>query len=193
MNATNAIDVPRLIRIATLLFTLLGGSIVYFTFAPTIDALQQRIDDAQATLRSDEVAFSEVPHVRIERDALARRYAALFGQNPEAVFLRELSSTVRRNGVSLLSTTVTRDTSGPKPASPVTSLLAPTLLQIELRGSYSHVLAAIAEVSLGSEIVNVRAPSLRRDGDAVIASIPVTIYEPGSQDASVSGASGNGK
>ncbi len=192
MNATNAIDIPRLIRIATLLFTLLGGSIVYFTFAPSVDALQQRIDDAQATLRSDEVAFSEVPHVRVERDALAHRYATLFGQNPEAVFLRELSSTVRRNRVALLSTSVSRDANGPKPQ-PLSSLLAPTALQIELRGSYAHVLAAIGDLSLGSEIVNVAAPSLRRDDDAVIASIPVTIYEPGSQNASMDDPSGRRK
>lgn len=190
MNATNAVDIPRLIRIATLLFTLLGGSIVYFAFAPSIDALQQRIDDGQATLRSDEVAFSEVPLVRAERDALARRYATLFGQNPEAVFLRELSSTVRRNGVALLSTTVTRDANGAKNESPSSSLLAPTLLQIELRGSYAHVLGAIADLSLGSEIVNVGAPSLRRDDDAVIASVPVVIYEPGSQEASTTDAGG---
>jgi Tfp pilus assembly protein PilO len=188
MNATAPINVPRLIRLATLSFALLAGTLVYFTFAPVAGGLQQRIDDAQATLRSDEVAFSEAPHVRDERDALGRRYAALFAQNPEAVFLRELSADVHASGVTLLSTSVTQDASGSKAGSTPNALLAPTRMQIELRGSYRRVLSAVAELSLGSEIVNVAAPSLRRDGDAVIASIPVTIYEPQSPAENVPSA-----
>ena len=77
MNAAQPIDVPRLIRIATLLFALLGATLVYLTFAPVVDGLEQRIDDAQATLRSDEIAASEMPHVRAERDELARHYERL--------------------------------------------------------------------------------------------------------------------
>jgi hypothetical protein len=191
MKEQGAVDVPRLIRIATLLFALLGGSIVYFTFAPAVDALQQRIDDAQQTLRSDEIAFSEVPHVRTERDELARRYARLFAQNPEAVFLRELSATVRGRRVTLLSTSVSRDPSGARPEATHSALLAPTLLQIELRGRYAQVLAAIGDLSLGSEIVDVAQPSLRSDGDAIIASIPVTIFEPGAQNVPAADADGS--
>jgi hypothetical protein len=188
MNPQGTVNVPRLIRIATLSFALLGGALVYFTFAPAVDGLQQRIDDAQETLRSGDVAFSEISHVRTERDELARRYARLFSQNPEAVFLRELSATVRARRVTLLSTSVSRDPSGVRAEATHGALLAPTLLQIELRGRYAPVLAAIGDLSLGSEIVDVQAPSLRRDGDAVIASIPVTIYEPGAQSVSASAA-----
>lgn len=192
MNASSAIDVPRLIRIATLLFALLAGTLVYLTFAPVVDGLRQRIDDAQATLRSDEVAFSEVAHVRAEREDLARRYARLFAQNPEAVFLRELSANARDKHVTLLSTSVTRDNL-PANAPGSSTLLAPTHVALELRGSYRNVLAAIGDLSLGSEIVDVAAPSLRRDNDAVIASIPVTIYEPDPTGIASSATRGTGR
>jgi hypothetical protein len=183
VNGPGTIDVPRLIRIVSFSVALLAGLLVYFAFAPTMGVLQQRIDDAQATLRSDEVAFSEVPRLREEHDDLARRYGTLFAQNPDAVFLRELGAIVRKNRITLLSTTVSRD---PTTAKVETHgvLLAPTSLEIVMRGSYARLLVAIATLSLGSEIVEVRAPSMRRDGDSVIASIPLTIFEPDTQAVS---------
>lgn len=183
MNATSAIDVPRLIRVATLLLALVAGTLVYFAFAPIASDLQRRIDDAQATLRSDEVAFAEIARVRAERDELAHRYSTLFSQNPEAVFLRELSAAVRAHGVTLVSTAVTRDANVSKAAVATTALLVPTRMQIELRGSYPRVLATIGDLSLGSEIVFVEAPSIRRDANDVVASIPLTVYEPDTQNA----------
>ncbi len=181
MNAASAMDVPRLIRIATLLFALLAGTLVYLAFYPVVDGLEQRVDDAQATLRSDDVAAYEIPRVQLERDDLARRYEHLFAANPEAVFLRELSRSARSRHVTVLSTSVTHDTSGSSPGP--SALLAPVRVTIELRGTYRDLLAAVGDLSLGSEIVDVDAPSLRRDDDAVIASIPVTIYEPDASGA----------
>jgi Tfp pilus assembly protein PilO len=178
MNAA-PIDVPRLIRIASLLFAILAGALVYFAYQPQIDGLQTRLDDAEAQLRSEEVAFTEMPRLRAERFALAERYDALFEQNPEAVFLRELASTVHRHDVRLVATSVTPDATaenGPAAAHP--ALFKQTGVSLELRGTYAHLLGAIGDLSRGSEIVGVDPPTLRRDGDAVVASVPVTIYEP---------------
>ena len=100
--------------------------------------------------------------------------------------MRELSATARADNLVLLSTSVTRDSEAA--TNPLASaLLAPTRVTVELRGPYRNVLAAIGSLSLGSEIVDVAAPSLRRDGDAVIASVPVTIYEPAARGVSPGG------
>jgi hypothetical protein len=171
------VDVPRLIRIATLLFAILAGSLVYFAYQPQIDAAQLRLDDAEADLRSQDVALSETPRLRAERAMLARRYDTPFAKNPEAVFLRELASTVSRHDVSLVSTTVSADGPGAALAAHP-ALFKQTQVLLELRGKYGHLLATVRDLSIGSAIVGVEAPTIRRDGTALIASVPVTIYEP---------------
>jgi Tfp pilus assembly protein PilO len=176
MNAT-PIDVPRLIRIATLLFAILAGALVCFAYQPQVDGLQAKLDDAEAQLRSEDVAFAEVPRLRAERAELAQRYDALFEQNPEAVFLRELASTVQRHDVGLVATSVTADATSENGAAHP-ALFKQTGVSLELRGTYAHLLAAIGDLSRGSEIVGVDPPTLRRDRDAVVATVPITIYEP---------------
>jgi hypothetical protein len=171
------IDVPRLVRIATLLFAILAGSLVYFSYQPQIDAEQIRLDDAESDLRSQDVALSEMPRLRAERILLARRYDTPFAKNPEAVFLRELASTVARHDVSLVSTTVSGDAAATT-VSAHPALFKQTQVLLELRGTYGHLLATVRDLSLGSAIVGVEAPTIRRDGNALIASVPVTIYEP---------------
>ncbi len=181
MNGTNAVNVPRLIAIATLLFCVLAASLVYLAFDPQVEALQMRLDDEQATLRSEEVAFAEIPHVRFERDQLARRYDRLLAENPEAVFLNDLDATTRRHGVRLSATTIARDTAATTQTSDPQgqpSLFTQTRVRLELRGTYGGLLAAIGDLSLGDEIVRVEAPSLQRSGNELVASVPVTIFEP---------------
>lgn len=189
MNSAARIDIPRLIRIATFLFAVAAGAGVYMTYQPQIEAMQQRIDDNNDELRSDDVAFNEAAVLRGERATLSARYASLFAQNPQAVFVRELATLVRRNGVRLTSTTVTPEDQSDPPAS---ALFAKTRLALELRGSYRRLLTAIADLSMGSEIVEVRAPSLARESGSVVAKVPVVIYEPlraASQQPSRSGGS----
>ncbi len=176
MTARGRIDVPRLVRIATFLFAVAATTGVYLTYQPQIELVQQRIDDNNNELRSDEVAFSEATALRAERKQLADRYAPLFAQNAQAVFVRELATTVHRNGVTLAATTVTQE-SADDPHAPG-AIFAKTHLSISLRGSYRRLLAAIADLSLDSEIVEVQAPNLSRDGSDVVATIPVNIYEP---------------
>ncbi len=178
MNHKSAVDVPRLIAISTLSFCVLAGSLVYFAFEPRVAQLQSALDDAQATLRSDDVAFAEMPHVRYERNTLARQYDRLLTDNPEAVFLRDLDATTRRHGIRLVSTSIAHDAATRARAPGARSLLVAVEVRLVLAGTYSRLLAAIGDLSQGSEIVRVDAPSLQRSDGAVSATVPVTIFEP---------------
>ncbi len=171
------IDVTRLVRIGAIALTVLAVALVYFAYTPTIDALHARIDDGQNELRSDEIALSQVPSLRAERAQLGERYASLFAQNPEAVFVRELATTVHRHRVALLATSVSQD-SASNPNDGPTLPFVRTRVSIEMRGTYRALLATISDLSTGSEIVEVLEPSLHRDGALVIASVPAIIYEP---------------
>jgi len=51
-------------------------------------------------------------------------------------------------------------------------------MQVELRGRYRNLLTAIGDLSLGSAVVDVGNPSIRRDGGVLLATIPITIDEP---------------
>ncbi len=166
----------RLIRTATLLFGILAGALVYATFEPRVDATQRQLDNDESMLRSDEVAFAEVPRLRSECDQLAKRYAELFSENPEALFLRELSAVARRHGVTIVSTSLASDQAGSRSASG--TFFQRTPMQVELRGRYRNLLTAIADLSLGSAVIDVGNPSIRRDGGALLAAIPITIDEP---------------
>ncbi len=192
MTAT-PIDVSRLIRIATLLFTLLAGSLVYIAYEPRIGALDAQLDDAESELRSDDIAFSEIPRLRAERAQLASRYDELFTRSGDAAFLRDLAADVRRHGVDVVSTTVAPDdsntvaTDGSITVAPDSSTsgvhdrrahFRRAHVTLELHGSYAHLLATIADLSGRAVLVRVDAPALRRDGAAITASIPVTLVEP---------------
>jgi hypothetical protein len=177
MNKANPIDIPRLIRIATLLGAVLAGSLVYFAYLPRVEALRFRIEDAETSLRSAEIAASEMPRLRAERDILATRYARVLSQNADAVFLRELVAAARRGGTALVTTSLSRSANASQDGSH-SGLLMQTRGTVELRGAYRNVLVVIAELSSGADIVAVDPPSVRRDGRSVVASVPVTIYEP---------------
>lgn len=174
---STAVDITRLIRIGALALAMLAVALVYFAYTPTIDTLHARIDDGQNELRSDEIALSQVPMLRAERTKLGERYASLFAQNPEAVFVRELATTIHRHHVALLATSVAQDSATLASDGPAIPFIRTHVL-IEMRGTYRALLATISDLSTGSEIVEVLEPSLRRDGAAVIASVPAVIYEP---------------
>ncbi len=176
MTERGRIDVPRLIRIATFLSVIAAATGVYLGYQAQVELLQQRIDDNNNELRSDDVAFNEAPVLRGERAQLAERYASLFSQNAQAVFVRELATTIRRNGVTLAATSVSQD-SGNEPR-PAGTLFAKTHLSVTLRGSYRRLLSAISELSRGSEIVEVQEPNLARDTSSILAIVPINIYEP---------------
>ncbi len=176
MSNTRPIDVPRLIRLATLLLTVAAGAAVFFAYEPRTELLSQRLDDTETALRSDDIAFSEIPRLRIERGQLAKQYTFV-ARDAEAVFLRELASNVHRHALTLLST-IASLTDLPNRSSGDGLTFHATDLTLELAGSYEHLLAGLSEMSLGSEMVGVEAPSFRRDGLRLVATVPVTIYEP---------------
>jgi Tfp pilus assembly protein PilO len=175
------IDVRRLVRIVAVLSCIVAAFVVFFTFAPDVDAASLRLDQASLQLNSDSSAFYQLGLLRAQRDQLSKRYARLFEQNPEAVFLRSLASDVARHGLTLVSTAESQDTHGvpqPQGSTATEKFGDKTTLTIEMRGSYRNLLAAIGELSIGSEIVRVDSPTLRREGDAIDAVVPVSIYEP---------------
>ena len=104
--ASEPFDVSRVARIATLLFAVAAAALVYAIDEPRVRALQFRIDDAATALRSEEIAAHEAPALRDERDALAARYASLFAQNSEALFLRELLTLTRSRRVRVIATSL---------------------------------------------------------------------------------------
>jgi hypothetical protein len=189
MNAT-PIDVPRLIRIATVLFAMLAGTCVYFFYEPQTEAAEVRLNDAQTSILSQDVAFGAMSRLRMELAALVRHYDTPFVRNPEAVFLRELASTATRHGVTLVSTSVAQDPTAEADASHP-AFFRQTQVALELRGTYRNLLATVRDLSNGSAIVAVNPPTLRRDNGALLATIPVTIYEPSeTQDADTSAGPG---
>jgi hypothetical protein len=177
VKLTAPVDVPRLIRIASVACAIFAGALVYVGFEPQLDALRAAADGVRSELRSDDIVFADEPRLREERDALRRRYANLFRKNPQAVFFSDLAVVVRRHRVELVST----NAGGAPPdggANPTTDPFARSIFTLELRGPYRRLLATIVDLSRGREIVRVEAPSFRRDGDSLVASVPVSIFEP---------------
>ena len=196
---TGAVDVRRLIRIATVLFCVIAAFLVYFTFNPDVDAAALRVDQAELQLNSDRNTSFNLRALADARNTLSNRYAKLFAQNPEAVFIRGLAADVTRHGVTLVSTTDTKAETAPngsvQPASASAqgdAAAAPagdrTVINVSLRGSYRSLLATIGELSLGPEIVRVDAPTLSRDKGTVDALVPVTIFEPNVRGQQSAGA-----
>lgn len=187
MTPEHLVDVPRLIRIVTAACAIAAGALVYLRFEPDVQSVSAEADDARAELRSDDVVIAEMPRLRGERDALRRRYDRLFAQDPEALFLRDLDADARRHDVAVVSTSTlagsaagageppaSRGERGERGDSPFPQIS----LTLELRGAYRALLETVGDLSRGSEIVSVGQPSLRRDGAALVASVPITIYEP---------------
>jgi hypothetical protein len=169
-------NVSRLIKLATLLFGVLAGGVVYLTLEPNVDAAQRTLDDDEAMLRSDEVAFSTLPGLRLKRDVLAKQYAGLFNRNAEAVFLGELGALTRLHRVSIVSASLSEGAKA-APGAPGKTF-GQTSMQLELHGRYRDLLAAVSDLSRGTALVDVGLPSLRRDGRALLATIPLQIDEP---------------
>ena len=177
MKTETNVDVTRLIRIATAAGAVLAGALVYLAREPDVDALANRLDAARVEERSDDAVIAETERLRAERDTLGRRYAGALGRNAEAVFLRDIGNATRRHGVAVVSTSANR-TVAPAVAGDPLALFTRVDFTIELRGTYRALLATVVDLSLGNEIARVAAPSLRRDRGTLVASVPVTLYEP---------------
>lgn len=182
MISSTPIDVSRTMRLATLLLAVAAAAVVYVVDEPRVGALQERIDDAATALRSEEIAANEASRLRDERDVLASRYAPLFAQNAEALFLHDVLTLTRARHVRILATSL--GASEPERTSDGGHVpFVKTHGTLELRGGYRNLLQVVAELSTGFAIVAVETPAFRRDGEAVVATIPVTILAPAHADS----------
>jgi Tfp pilus assembly protein PilO len=174
---TAQVDVARLIRIVTVALAILAGALVYFSAQSDIDALGARLDETRAELHSDDVTFAELAALRAERDALRGRYARALADSGEAVFLRDLATTARRHRTRVVSTSAAAN-APPAQRADTTIVATGVEFTIELHGTYRDLLACIVDLSRQHALVRVRMPSIRRTGDSLDASLPVTLYEP---------------
>lgn len=178
MNATARINVPRLIRLTTIACALAACALVATGFRPRFDELRNVVTERERQLRADEVSFAELARLHRQRPELAARYAAAFRANAPAVFLRELAWILRRHGVTLTSTTVAPEPSRKVSAEGYRSAFVASQLNIELYGNYRSIVAAIGDLSSGTELVRVGSPSLHRAGALLEAIVPLSVYEP---------------
>jgi hypothetical protein len=177
MSEGTAIDGGRLIKIASALVALASAALVFFATEPALGALEVQADEARATLRSDAVVLGSDGVLRAQRYHLKRRFAHLFQHDAEGVFLGDADGAASRHGTSIVSVT-TATVDGRDTAAPRVVPFGHADLTLQFRGAYGALLETIADVSRGREIVAVRSASIRREGDALIATVPVTLYDP---------------
>jgi len=153
---------------------------VTLQFEPRISLVQERIDEDARSLLNDEVSFNSLTRLRSERDSLRGRFASFYKVSLEVTFVHELSTIARRNALRVVSITFERAQLPPAPRrsfSP-SKRFRELHITLTLAGSYRDLLQSIAELSRGNELIFVNRPSLRHDGNSIVASVPVTIFEP---------------
>jgi len=167
-------------KAATLVLSLAAVLLICLRFEPRIAEAQRARNDASQLLRNDEVAFASAPLLRSERGALRREVGGLLVGQPEAAFVRDLARIARRRHVRVVSTSFQH-----APEVRKTTAAGGSRLRMEqehgslsLEGSYAGLLEAIADLSRGDALISVGTPSIRRDATALIALVPLTLFEP---------------
>ncbi len=145
---------------------------------PRLEALRGELADAEQQLRSDEVTAAELARLTRREPELSARYATAFNGHAQTVFLRELARTLDRRHLALMSTSAAPAGQPDESTDRIRSAFATTRLSLELHGAYRDIVGALADLSNGSELVRVEAPSFHRAGGQVSADVPVTIYDP---------------
>jgi hypothetical protein len=172
MNGGTRSDAGRLLRIATFACAAGAAVLVHLAFGPRSDALRGELADAQRQLHSDAVSAAELARLTQREPELAARYAAAFGGNAQAIFLGELARALRRHHVALASTSASTETDAG-----FRSAFTAAHVSLEIDGSYRDIVGTLADLSDGSQLVRVGAPSLHRAGSLLGAVVPVTIYD----------------
>lgn len=166
----------RWARLATAGLAFGTAALIVAAYRPRFEATGAALASAELQLRSDEITLARLPEMTQRRTELATRYAAAFGGNPQAAFVRELGRTLDRHRVRLTSSVATEEpdvaSGGYRSAFPASKL------SLELRGRYRDLIAVIAGLSHGGELVRVEAPSFHRDASELAADVPLTLYEP---------------
>ena len=133
-------------RAAWIFAALAGSALGFFLWQPMVDAAIIRLEDAQARLQSDGVAFATKAGLERERGRL-RRYATAAAGRGEADLLRRLSVVTQKHHVRVLSADVAPPSS--RPADSQTrepAALEGTAARIEMTGSYRALLLAIDDL-----------------------------------------------
>jgi hypothetical protein len=164
----------------TVVLSLAAVLLTCLRFEPRIAVAQRARNDAGQMLRNDEVAFASAPLLRSERNALSREVGALLLGQPEATFVRDLARIVRRRHVRVVSTSFQHAPEARKTPAASGSRMRMEREQgsLALEGSYASLLEAIADLSRGGALISVGTPSIRRSATALIALVPLTLFEP---------------
>ena len=172
-------NVPRLIRISAALACVSVAALVDVDFQPRISAAQQRLDFDRQTLRSNEEAFAAEPRVAREDAAMTAKYGRLLRENPQAAFLRSLVRIASKDHIRILAATAAdADETSWTSAAPSPDSFAPLRYSVEMAGSYRALLAAVADMSRGPELVRVKTPSLARYESMLTATVPIELLLP---------------
>ncbi len=189
MRETTNTRGPRAMRTATLACTLAACAAVLLAYRGPLDDARDAVANERLQLRSDATTFAELARLRRDRPLLAARYATSFSGNAQARFIRELAWELRRRRVVLASSSATADqTALPGPGA-YHSAFGASRLNLELRGTYRNIIAAIAGLSAGSELVRVEPASIHRAGTELSALVPVTVYDPSLPGPAAAGSS----
>ncbi len=176
MSDDSSSSIVRLIRTSAVACAIATAAVIYLSNESKISALSNRLEEANAVLRSDDIALASIGRVRSQRDLLRRRYAPMLRRGVEAAFIRDLDTNVRRHGAEVMSTTSQRDGVDGSAELGETEMRRIDLT-IELRGSYRNLLSTIAAISAGNQVVDVRSVSLRRADADIIARVPISLFE----------------
>jgi hypothetical protein len=169
-----------MIRVSAIACAIGAAALVYFSSEPKLSALSDHLAETSAVLRSDDIVLSNVARVRAQHDLLQHRLSRILRRDVEATFIRDLDSDARRHAADVVSTTAQHD------GVEGTTDDADTGLRhfdftIELRGGYRSLLATIANLSSGNQMVEVRSISLRRSDRSLIARVPIVLFEADAQ------------
>jgi hypothetical protein len=182
-----------LARTLTVALAATAALLVVLRFEPRIGALARSVSDGEALLRNDEVAFATEPQLRDERAGLRRTLRSFLTVPPETAFVRDLSRIARRRHVRILSSSFQRASEagvprsgGLRPGAPLGAAagqpphgrMGELHAALSLEGGYADLLEAIADLSRGDALVSVETPTIRRSAVALVAEVPVTLYEP---------------
>lgn len=160
-------------------FGALGAIFAGFVFVqPDIAAAMERLNQDRGRLHSDDVVFATEGAIERVRARLISRHRSLVEGGAQSSLLHSLALVARRHSVHVVVLDVAADpASAPQRRS---GDVSPEQLHLraELRGDYRALLSTIDELALVSDAVQVEAPSLRRDGSTLDASVPIAILRP---------------
>jgi hypothetical protein len=168
----------RIVRLASFVCALGAALLVSIAYRPQFESARAALSGAELQLRSGEIAAAQTAELQRRRRDLAARYSAAFGGHVQARFLRELARTLKRHRAALTASAAAPAAAAAGGGNAYRSAFAATRLSLELRGTYRDLVTVIGELSYGTELVRVEAPSFHLAGNLLGAVVPVNVYDP---------------